>query len=187
MRIIAGAYKGRILKTVSGPGYRPAMGRVRESLFSRLESRGVVWGECRVLDLFAGSGSLAFEALSRGAAEAVFVEKDPRAAACLAQNAAKLGAEGRCRILAEDVLRVSARHPAAPFQVIFIDPPYAEALVAPTLKNILRRNWLAEHGFLIAEVEKSLRLAPEKQPELELLNDELYGQSRVILWTTRHD
>lgn len=55
MRIIAGAYKGRTLKTVSGPGYRPAMGRVRESLFSRLESRGVVWGECRVLDLFAGS------------------------------------------------------------------------------------------------------------------------------------
>lgn len=187
MRIIAGAYKGRILKTVSGPGYRPAMGRVRESLFSRLESRGVVWGECRVLDLFAGSGSLAFEALSRGAAEAVFVEKNPRAAACLAQNAANLGAESRCRILTEDVLRVSARRPALPFQVIFIDPPYAEALFAPALRNILRLNWLAEDGFLIAEVEKSLRFDAEKQPGLELLNDELYGQTRVILWTAGHD
>lgn len=187
MRIIAGAYKGRSLKTVSGPGYRPAMGRVRESLFSRLEAKGVVWGECRVLDLFAGSGSLAFEALSRGALEAVFVEKDPGAAACLARNAAALGAEGRCRILAEDALRVTARRPANPFQVIFIDPPYGEALFAPTLKNILRQNWLAEDGFLIAEVEKSLRLNAEKQPGLEPLNDDLYGQTRVILWTTRHD
>lgn len=187
MRIIAGAYKGRTLKTVSGPGYRPAMGRVRESLFSRLESRGVVWGECRVLDLFAGSGSLAFEALSRGAPEAVFVEKDPKAAACLARNAAALEAESRCRILAEDVLRITARRPAAPFQVIFIDPPYGESLFSPTLKNILRQNWLAENGFLIAEVEKGLRLNVEKQPGLSLISDDLYGQTRVILWTSSHD
>ena len=187
MRIIAGAHKGRVLKTVSGPGYRPAMGRVRESLFSRLESRGVVWGECRVLDLFAGSGSLAFEALSRGATEAVLVEKDSGAAACLSKNAATLGVEDRCRILVDDVLKITARTPSSPFQVIFIDPPYGESLFAPTLRNIIRRNWLDEDGFLIAEVEKTLRLNAEKQPGLEVVNDTLYGQTRVIVWTAYHD
>ena len=89
MRIIAGACRGRTLHTVTGPGYRPAMGRVRESLFSMLEARGVVWGAVRVLDVFAGSGSLGFEALSRGARFADFIEKDHRAAECLRKNAAK--------------------------------------------------------------------------------------------------
>ncbi len=87
MKIIAGALKGRTLKTLTGPaGYRPAMGKVRESLFSLLEARGVIWAESIVLDLFAGSGSLAFEAVSRGAKKAYFVEKDAKASACIAQN-----------------------------------------------------------------------------------------------------
>ncbi len=78
MKIIAGALKGRTLKTLTGPaGYRPAMGKVRESLFSLLEARGVIWAESIVLDLFAGSGSLAFEAVSRGAKKA-YVEKHLR-------------------------------------------------------------------------------------------------------------
>lgn len=75
MKIIAGALKGRTLKTVTGPGYRPAMGKVRESLFSLLEARGVVWAESIILDLFAGSGSLAFEAISRGAKRPTSLKK----------------------------------------------------------------------------------------------------------------
>ena len=80
MRIIAGALGGRNLKTVEGPGYRPATAKVREAIFSMLSSRGVVWSGLRVLDLFAGSGGIGIEALSRGAGFAVFVEQNPKAA-----------------------------------------------------------------------------------------------------------
>ena len=83
MLIIAGGLGGRVLKTVEGEGYRPAMGRTREALFSMLTARGLVWREARVLDLFAGSGSLAFEALSRGAPNALLVENAAPAMRCL--------------------------------------------------------------------------------------------------------
>ena len=91
MRIISGRLGGRRIKTVEGEGYRPAMGKTRESLFSMLTSRGVVWEGARVLDLFAGSGSLAFEAVSRGAELAVLVENSAVAARCLADNIRQLG------------------------------------------------------------------------------------------------
>ena len=94
MRIISGSCRGRVLQTVTGPGYRPAMGKVRESLFSMLEARGVVWGAVRFLDVFAGSGSLGFEALSRGAVFADFIEKDRKAAVeRVLQSAAACGFE----------------------------------------------------------------------------------------------
>ena len=83
LRITAGAFKGRVLKTAEGPGYRPATALVREALFSMLEARGCVFSETMALDLFAGSGSLGFEALSRGAKAAWFVENDARAAALI--------------------------------------------------------------------------------------------------------
>lgn len=185
MRIIAGAYKGRILRTVTGPGYRPAMSMVRESLFSMLDSRGVVWGGARVLDLFAGSGSLGFESLSRGAQEAVFVEKDPKASACLLKNAQTLGVQDQCRILTEDVLKTVARRPSQTFQVIFIDPPYAEDMVALTLRNLLRQGWLAEGGYLVAEVEKHLKVRDDMGADggLVLDTDRPYGQTRILLWS----
>lgn len=183
MRIIAGAYKGRELRTVTGPGYRPAMGKVREALFSMLESRGVVWGAARVLDVFAGSGSLGFEALSRGAPEAVFLEKDGAAAACLRKNAERLGCAERCRVLAEDALRALARRPHAPFEVVFVDPPYGQNLFVPALKSLLRQGWLAEGGWLIAEVEPKLVLRPEATAGLTEITERLYGQTRILVWT----
>ncbi|WP_077073271.1 16S rRNA (guanine(966)-N(2))-methyltransferase RsmD [Mailhella massiliensis] len=182
MRIIAGACRGRTLHTVSGPGYRPAMGKVRESLFSMLESRGVVWGEVRVLDVFAGSGSLGFEALSRGALFADFIEKDHRAAECLRKNAAVLGLEDRCAVHEEDALRVTARRPSEPCRLIFIDPPYGADLFKPTLKNIMRQGWLADDGFLVAEVEKGLPLKADSQYDLTLEAERHYGNTRILVW-----
>lgn len=180
MRIISGACKGRVLKTVTGPGYRPAMSVVRESLFSMLEARGVVWGGVRILDLFAGSGSLGLEALSRGAQEAFFVEKDAKAAACLSGNARTLGVENRCRVVADDVVRVLARRPTQPYDIVFVDPPYAQPLFGPTLRNLVRFKWLSEEVFLIAEVEKHL---PLPSPEgLILETERLYGQTRIAMW-----
>ena len=103
MRIISGRLGGRRIKTVEGEGYRPAMGKTRESLFSMLTSRGVVWEGARVLDLFAGSGSLAFEAVSRGAELAVLVENSAVAARCLADNIRQLGVEDCVRLIRDDV------------------------------------------------------------------------------------
>ncbi len=185
MKIISGGWRGRQLRTTTGPGYRPAMGKVRGALFSMLEARGVLWEETRVLDLFAGSGSLGFEALSRGAREACFVESSPQAAALIRKNAELLGAAPeRFRVLAEDAGKALRGSPLAPYDIVFIDPPYGKNLLASTVKALLKNGWLAPGGILNAEVEGGLKYDPrEEAEELSLLADRSYGQTRVILWT----
>lgn len=184
MRIISGKYKGRSLKTTTGPGYRPAMGIVREALFSMLEARGVEWAQARVLDLFAGSGSLGFEALSRGAAMVGFVETAPYAVKVIEANAALLGVEQeRLAVWREDALKMLARRPEAAYDVIFIDPPYEMDVLGKALASLTSRGWLAEGSLVNAEVEARRRFDPEKaHPQLSLLADRTYGQTRVILW-----
>jgi 16S rRNA (guanine966-N2)-methyltransferase len=184
MRIISGAYKGRSLKTTTGPGFRPAMGKVREALFSMLEARGVDWPTARVLDLFAGSGSLGFEALSRGAAYAAFVESAPYAVKVIQSNAALLGVEGpRFAIWREEVRAVLTKRPERPFSVVFIDPPYALDALGQTLAALLRGGWAAPGGIINAEVEARGAFSPDSvDARLETLADRSYGQTRVILW-----
>ncbi|MDO5483538.1 MAG: 16S rRNA (guanine(966)-N(2))-methyltransferase RsmD [Desulfovibrionaceae bacterium] len=181
MRIIAGMLGGRQLKTVEGEGYRPAMGRTREALFSMLGSRGIGWGETRVLDLFAGSGSLAFEALSRGAATAGLVENSATAMRCLKANVEALGLSGQCRLFQEDVLRFLKQPPADPVDLVFIDPPYGRNLLEPTLRLLETRGWLAAGALVTAEVEKEARLTiPDSfLPEA----DRLFGRTRILIWT----
>lgn len=184
MRIISGVYKGRVLKTTTGPGFRPAMGKVREALFSMLEARGVDWPETRVLDLFAGSGSLGFEALSRGAAKVCFVESAPYAAKVIAANAALLGVTpDRMRLEENSVAKALARRPASPYSVVFIDPPYSMDVLGDTIKALLRQYWVLPGAVINAEVEARLRFDPQTvHPDLDLLADRSYGQTRVILW-----
>lgn len=184
MRIIAGTYKGRSLKTTTGPGFRPAMGKVREALFSMLEARGVDWPGARVLDLFAGGGSLGFEALSRGAREVCFVESAPYAAKVIAANAEKLGVEpGRVAIIREDAVKALTRPPSARFQVVFIDPPYQMNILGPVLKALVRHHWLSTGAVVNAEVEARLPFDPETaHPALQPLAERAYGQTRVVLW-----
>ena len=190
MRIIAGELRGRTLKSVEGPGYRPATGRVREALFSMLEARGLVWPRCSVLDLFAGSGSLAFEAASRGARRICLVENAPRAVQCLERNAAELGlAALRCRILREDVLRLLARRkpggqaePEERFDVVFMDPPYGMNLVPAALQALVRGQWLAPEAFVLAEVATRARIGEAAREELARVADREYGQTRILLW-----
>lgn len=163
------------------------MSRVREALFSMLEARGIVWSACSALDLFAGSGSLAFEALSRGAVSALLVESAPQAVACLRANARALGLEDlRCRIVAEDVARVLGKRPHAPFDVVFIDPPYGKRLLPPTLRALLRNGWLTEDAFVTAEVESGVSLEaslpPGMEETLELVTERRFGQTRIIIW-----
>lgn len=189
MRIIAGEYRGRTLKTTTGPGYRPAMGKVRGALFSMLEAKGVSWPEASVLDLFAGSGSLGFEALSRGARQVTFVESLPRAAALIRENAAKLGvAPERYQVLPEEAGKVLGRRPCAAFDVIFIDPPYGKNLMSPAIRAILKQGWLAGRGILNAEIEGGLKFNPEgEHPDLAVVADRRYGQTRLVLWSMKNE
>lgn len=182
MRIIAGEYRGRQIRTTEGPGYRPATGKVRESLFSMLESLGVDWGETRVADIFAGSGSLGIEGLSRGAQSAVFVEKAVQAAALIRSNLEALGVDRRrCGVVKADALRwlVGGR---GPFELVFIDPPYGKELLLPTLGLLLENGALAQGGIVCVEVEAGLRFEDPPRPELFLLRDKLYGQTRICIW-----
>lgn len=184
MRIISGEFKGRSIRSVEGPGYRPATGKVRGAIFSMLEARGVDWQDLRVLDLFAGSGSLALEALSRGAEFAMLVEMNRKAAACINGNLKTLGlGTGRAKVLPKDLFKVLATAPTAPFDLVFIDPPYGKDLLVPALEKALRNRWIADDAFVLAEVESGLELDPDTvSPRLETVTDRLYGQTRIVVW-----
>ena len=168
MRIISGRLGGRRIKTVEGEGYRPAMGKTRESLFSMLTSRGVVWEGARVLDLFAGSGSLAFEAVSRGAELAVLVENSAVAARCLADNIRQLGVEDCVRLIRDDVRKTLNNTPMGCFDLVFLDPPYRKNLLNATLQGLLKRNWLAPGALICAEIEKAKKEGGVSKKELLL-------------------
>ena len=184
MRILGGIFKGRDLPTLEGDGCRPAMAKVREALFNMLAARGLAMDAARVLDVFAGTGSLGFEALSRGAGFTQFVESNKVLAGRIADNARRLGlSPGRFQVAPADALRLFSKPPTRPFDLVFVDPPYGRDLFKPVLQALCANGWLAPGAFLAAEVEKTLDITgwPDS---LELETDRLYGQTRILLWTT---
>ena len=186
MRVIAGMYGGRAIRTVEGPGYRPATAKVRQAVFSMLEARGVDWSAARVLDLFAGSGSLGIEALSRGAQLAWFVEKNPRAADCLRGSLRDLHVPEDCsRVFQADLLKLLARPAKDAFDVVFIDPPYGLDLLPPALLKAVRGGWIAPEAFVLAEVEARADFAGQVPAQLIPQADRLYGQTRILLWQNK--
>ena len=170
MRVVAGEFKGRRLSAPRGMLTRPTADRVREALFSML---GDVAG-ASVLDLYAGSGALGIEALSRGAAGAVFVERDTRAAAAIERNLASLGIEAP--IARQDVLRFLARAEGA-FDLVFCDPPYdsASRLAGPLAERLPA--FIAEDARIVTESDK-------RNPLLlpfPLLVERAYGDTRIAI------
>jgi len=149
MRIIAGTWRGRPLEAPAGRETRPTADRVRETLFSMLASRLGSLEELRVADLFAGSGALGFEALSRGAAHATFVEKDAAATAVIRRNAAKLGIE--VRVLGGSALALPH---SEPFDLILADPPYASGSGTAVVAAITAAGWLAPGGWMSLETSR---------------------------------
>ncbi len=149
MRIVAGQYKGLVLKSPKGEGTRPVTNRVKESLFNIL---GPLDGES-VLDLFAGSGALGIEALSRGANRAVFVEKNRAAADLIAENLSRLKPPASAQVLAMPALsacRVLQKRGAS-FDLIFCDPPYDQNAVNPTLDDAIFISLCAPNALLLVE------------------------------------
>ena len=133
MRIIAGKWRGRVIEAPPGRSTRPTADRVRETLFSMLTSRLGSFEDLRVADLFAGSGALGLEALSRGAQSGTFVENNSAAAAAIRRNADKLGVA--VQVLAGSALSLPG---SEPFDVIFADPPYAPGSGTAAVQSVLR-------------------------------------------------
>jgi 16S rRNA (guanine966-N2)-methyltransferase len=186
IRITSGAFKGRRIATTSGPGYRPATEKVREALLSMLEARLKQWEGIVAADIFAGSGSLGFEALSRGARRVHFLENNSRAAKLIRSNARQLDLpQSRVRIAKRDAFRMVCSSPPEKFGLAFIDPPYKKGLLVPFLERFLHAGWMQDSGLIAAEVEQELSLDPERFSGLELLAQRTYGQTRIYLWRTK--
>ncbi len=182
MRIIAGTAGGRRIKAPPGQGTRPTTDRVREALFSRLESRLDGLDGVRVLDLFSGSGALGLEALSRGAAGAVMVERDRRCAALIKQNARDLGLAQEARVLAMaagKALELLAGE-GARFGLVLADPPY-DLDPGPTMARLAVGDLLQPGGLVCLEHGKKRDLS-EPPPGLELVKRKTYGDSVLSLF-----
>jgi 16S rRNA (guanine966-N2)-methyltransferase len=152
-RVIAGAARGRRLEVPAGKGTRPTSDRAREALFSSLESLIGTLADARVLDLYAGSGAVGLEALSRGAAHTLLVESDPRALRVIRANAQVVGLPG-VEVQAGPVERLTAgRAPGAPYGVAFLDPPYelSDEQVREVLRAARRDGWLADAAVVVVE------------------------------------
>ena len=182
-RIIAGRAGGRRLSTPPGNATRPTSDRVREALFSAIESWCGSLSGLRVLDLYAGSGAVGLEAWSRGAAAVTLVESDRRTAALVAANARDLGAR-EAQVVTGAVAAVLARPPAAgsgPYDVVFADPPYPlpDEAVADDLRALVEHGWVAPDALVV--VERSVRSPEPVWPAgLEPHRRRAYGET--VLW-----
>ena len=173
MRIIAGKWRGRAIDAPPGLATRPTADRVRETLFSMLASRLGSFEDLRVADLFAGSGALGLEALSRGAASATFVESDANAAATIRRNAEKL--EAPIQLIAGSALALPK---SEPFDLIFADPPYSAGSGSAVVASILNGSWLAPGGWMSVETSRDDAVKPG---ELILDTTRDVGRARLTL------
>ena len=185
MRIIGGTYRGLTLADL-GAGdpaahLRPTSDRVRESLFNLL-AHGP-YGDppppqgARVLDLFAGTGALGLEALSRGAAHATFVDHGQVALALLRRNLGRMGAEDTARVVTRDATRLG-RNPGDPYTLIFLDPPYARGLGEKAAASALAGGWVAPGGLVVWEESVN----PQPPPGLTLLDQRRYGDTMLAIY-----
>lgn len=179
MRIISGRARGTVLADVgqgdAGAHLRPTSDRVRESLFSMLTHHNVIQG-ARVLDLFAGTGALGLEALSRGAKEVCFVENGRVAQRLIGENVAKLRAEGETKLMRNDATRLGD-WPHAPFDLVFLDPPYGKSMGQAALGAARAGGWLASGAMIVWE-ENAPMLPPAGFTRIDTRK---YGDTHVTL------
>lgn len=180
MRIVGGRLKGRTLHAPASRAIRPTSERLRESIFDILAHRhGVVEG-ARVVDLFAGSGALGIEALSRGADFALFVDNGSEARALLRGNVEALALGGVTRIWRADAARLGKAPAGPPFTLAFLDPPYDKGLAGPALAALVTGGWLAPGALVVVEeAAKAEIVAP---PELERVDARIYGDTQIAIY-----
>ncbi len=182
LRIVAGAHRGRTLVAPKGHSTRPTADRVRQAVFNILEH--AAWAPAlvgaRVADLFAGSGALGLEALSRGAASCVFVDRDPAARTAIAANVAALRVDARCEVVGIDATRLPKRREAAQVDLVFLDPPYAEGLVPPALISLAESGWLTPGALAVVEI--GAREASPTATGYTILDERVWGAAKVIFY-----
>jgi 16S rRNA (guanine966-N2)-methyltransferase len=169
MRVVGGSLRGRTLAAPKSQSIRPTADRLREALFNILvHSYDDPIGGARMLDLFAGTGALGIEALSRGAAFTLFIDDGAEARALLRENTASLGLGGSSRIFRRDATKLGPAHPVEPFSLAFLDPPYGQKLAEKSLASARAGAWLVPDSLVIVEeATKSAFAAPEGFAELD--------------------
>jgi len=178
VRIVGGEARGRPLRAVPGNATRPTADRVRQSLFDALGQR---MDGLRVLDLYAGTGVFALEAVSRGAASAVLVESDARACGVIFHNLAALGYEDRCRVVRGELPKALGELSGERFDLVFSDPPYALRAAQATLEALTARRLLAPDARVVLETGRREPL-PQAPPALRLADERRYGDTRVLIF-----
>ncbi|ODA67212.1 Ribosomal RNA small subunit methyltransferase D [Methyloligella halotolerans] len=180
MRIVSGRFKSHSLVAPKGDATRPTSDKVRQAVFNVLEHGiGVAFEGARVLDLFAGSGALGLEALSRGAKFCCFIDDAAPARAALRRNVEALGLTGVSKIWRRDATRLGPVGTMAPFDIIFLDPPYGRGLGEKSLASLEEGGWCAPDA--IAVLEEKSGLALEIPPGFETLDERDYGDTRITL------
>jgi len=184
MRITAGRFGGRTLISPDSDCTRPTSDKVRQAIFNVLQHRdfggGPIMEEARVVDLFAGTGALGLEAISRGARYALFVEDDAESRAVIRSNVEMLGLTGATKIWRRDATNLGPMPVGAggPFDLAFLDPPYRKGLIVPTLAGLGGGGWLKNDAILVVETEKNFDAS--FPPDFVFLDDRLYGETRVF-------
>jgi 16S rRNA (guanine966-N2)-methyltransferase len=180
MRIVGGALRGRALATPKSQNVRPTSDRLRESIFDILAHgyAGALEGAV-VIDLFAGTGAMGLEALSRGAARALFIDDGAEARALLRQNIEALGLGGVTRIFRRDATKLGLAPPGESFTLAFLDPPYGKGLAPLALAELLRGGWLAPGALVVVEEGAGAEL---EAPEGFIREDaRRYGDTQVLI------
>lgn len=182
MRIISGKARGKRLATFEGNSIRPTPDRVREAIFSKLFSHYGSFDGLKVLDLFSGTGAMGLEALSRGVKRAILVDKGPQSIGLMQSNCKNCGFDTSAEILRSDVLSALPKLVAkGPFDLIFMDPPYAQGLVPQCLGEIDRLGLLAPGGMICAETGHSDPV-PERLGRIERFDLRTYGTVTLHLF-----
>jgi len=179
LRIVGGVWRGRKIAVPESDDLRPTNERARAAIFNRLmhaeETLGVRLRGAAVADLFAGSGALGLEALSRGAASAVFVEREGAACKALVKALQTLDAEDRAEVIHGDAVSLAPRR--TPVDIVLMDPPYAQNLIAPTLGALKARGWVRAGTLIVAEIESGTALdVPEGY---RLIDRRTYGRAEI--------
>ncbi|MCI0514936.1 16S rRNA (guanine(966)-N(2))-methyltransferase RsmD [candidate division KSB1 bacterium] len=185
MRIIAGSHKGRSLISSPNSAIRPTADRTKQILFDHL---GIPFRFQRVLDLFAGTGNLGLEALSRGAQQAYFVDRSPAAIALITENCKRLNLYDRCHIIQADVFKILNRleKKGLTYDLILADPPYQQLLTTRLLQWLDYSSLLAAHGLVV--IEQSARdVITDELQHIELRKSKIVGETRFTFFSHRGD
>lgn len=177
MRIVSGTYGGRPLKTLEGKTTRPTSDKVRGAMFNMI---GPYFDGGRVLDLYAGSGGLSIEAVSRGMEAAVLVERDRRAQAIIRDNIRMTKEDSRFQLLAMEA-KQALGHLSGSFDLVFLDPPYAAEDIVADITELCQRQLLSQGVMVVCETDKAVSL-PEEIAELGIWKEKIYGISKVTVY-----